>query len=263
VACNVLKGTLGLARNETQTFQAIAEKWGFGMAPPKAETQRLRLDACRLLLEAIGSSQLLEPNVATLEAASVVKGLFNRVAREDQWDWFTVSRQLGYPSPRISSVIAREIGCFRAAIAKGDKLSFDAARTNLLRLPVRRCLSIFLGLMKLAEEQGVGWLYILSSRELPDLLKIGMTTRTVEQRSQEINAATGVAIPFGVRRCWRVIDPKKSERLVHDALAEYRLRGDREFFRVSFGVAVPRVDEVLRLNNLDRRTLDDLVAEQD
>lgn len=245
-------------RYDTRPLQPIAEKWGFGMAPPKPQIQRSRLEACRLLLTTIGSPQPPEMSGEILEAVSQVKGLFNRVAREDQWDWFTVSRQLGYPSPRISAVIAQELGCLRTAIAKSDNVAFGSARTNLLRLPFRRCLSIFLGHMKLAEEQGLGWVYILSSRELPDLLKIGMTTRTVEQRSQEINSATGVAIPFGVRRCWRVIDPQKSERMVHEALAEYRLRGDREFFRVPFSVAIERVAETLRSNNLERRTLDDL-----
>ncbi|RWE06897.1 MAG: hypothetical protein EOS23_29640 [Mesorhizobium sp.] len=36
--------------------------------------------------------------------------------------------------------------------------------------------------------------------------------------------AACVAIPFGVRRCWRVTDPRKAERLVHACLIDFRLR---------------------------------------
>jgi len=64
---------------------------------------------------------------------------------------------------------------------------------------------------------------VLSTREQPDFLKIGMTTRTVEERVREINTATGVLIPFGVRRCWRVMDPSRSEKLIHSALQHTEL----------------------------------------
>jgi hypothetical protein len=104
-------------------------------------------------------------------------------------------------------------------------------------MPTRLCLSAFLGEAKVIDEIGAGWIYILSSREFPDLLKIGMTTRTVEQRANEINAATGVAVPFGVRRCWRVTNPAIAEKAVHRALEPCRLRNDREFFKTDFKIA--------------------------
>ncbi len=165
-----------------------------------------------------------------LSAISTVKGLFNRVVREDQWDWFTVASQLGHPSRRISGVIAQESTRLRTAIKHGDTTVFADARVNLLRLPTRRCLAMNLGRARMADESGAGWIYVLSTREDPSLLKVGMTVRSVEERVKEINAATGVAIPFGVRRCWRVSDPRAAERLAHQTLQEFRVRNDREFF---------------------------------
>ena len=106
-----------------------------------------------------------------------------------------------------------------------------------MRLPTRRYLAVFLGLARIIDEMDAGWIYILSTRELNDLLKIGMTMRTVEARAQEINSATGVAVPFGARRCWRVSDPHRAEKIVHTALAAYRIRTDREFFRTDFKIA--------------------------
>ena len=245
---------------ENRTLQKVAEKWGFGMAPPKEKTQRRRNKACANLLKVICSQKLPKQDENVLETASLVKGLFNRVVREDQWDWFTVSSQLGYPSRRISDVIAKEIGRLRTAIKTQDKAAFENARTNLCRLPTHRCLSVFLGREEIFDEPGAGWIYVLSTRELNDLLKIGMTTRTVEERAREINSATGVAIPFGVRRCWRVSDPQKAEKLVHQALFEFRFREDREFFRISFQVAAKDLEAVIRESALEIRTLDALAG---
>ena len=243
---------------ENHNFRKVSEKWGFGMAPPKAKTQRSRDTACANFLEVLRSEQLSNPDEHVLQSLSIVKGLFNRIVREDQWDWFTVAGQLGYPSRRISDVIAKEIKSFRTAIKSQNAIAFWNAQTNLRRLPTRRCLSVFLRRAAITDEFNAGWIYVLSTRELPDLLKVGMTTRTVEQRAQEINGATGVALPFGVRRCWRVSDPAKVEKRVHQALHEFRLRNDREFFRVSFRVAVQLIDTLIHESSLEIRTLDAL-----
>ena len=239
----------------------VAEKWGFGMAPPKPETLNSRQAACETFLGVLESDEI--PVVAVdgiLSAISIVKGLFNLVVREDQWDWFTVAGQLGYPSRRISGVIAQESTRMRNAIKRGDTAVFANARVNLLRLPTRRCLAVHTGRARIADERGAGWLYVLSTRESPSLLKVGMTTRSVEERVKEINAATGVAIPFGVHRCWRVADPRAAEKLAHQTLDEFRVRDDREFFHLHFRDAVQRLDGAIQRDGLEIRTLDALEA---
>ena len=241
-------------------IDVISEKWGFGMAPPKPLVHKSRSGACECVLRVLDSWNKVSADDFTMESVSIVKGMFNRIAREDQWDWFTVSSQLGYPSRRISRVIAQELSCLRMAIKLGQKAEFETARSNLRRLPTRRCLSVFLGTAEVVDEAGAGWIYILSTREMPTLLKVGMTTRSVQERAKEINAATGVAIPFGVRRCWRVSDPALVEKLVHDALGDYRLRQDREFFQVSFGYASKTIDAVIQGSSLEIRTLDALAG---
>lgn len=236
----------------------VAQKWGFGMAPPKPKTASARKAACETFLSLLGSDELPAATDELLSAISTVKGLFNRVVREDQWDWFTVDSQLGYPSRRISQVIAHESSLLRAAIKSCDINAFAHARANLLRLPTRRCLAVHVGRTRIADESGAGWIYVLSTRESPALLKVGMTTRSVEQRVREINAATGVAIPFGVRRCWRVSDPPAAERLAHQTLQQFRLRDDREFFCLPFRDAVELLDDAIRQSKLEIRTLDAL-----
>ena len=63
----------------------VTEKWGLGMAPPKPATQRERTAACRRVMMLLNASEMPKANEQILEQLSVVKGMFNRIAREDQW----------------------------------------------------------------------------------------------------------------------------------------------------------------------------------
>lgn len=119
---------------------------------------------------------------------------------------------------------------------------------------------MLLGKAQIAEGEGAGWVYLLSTRELPDLLKIGMTMRTVEERLREVNGATGIAFPFCVRRCYQVRDPTAAERLIHQSLAAHRVRADREFSCASYRDAARIIDATLRETDLELRMLDNLVA---
>src|ERR1700723_1110950 len=78
--------------------------------------------------------------------------------------------------------------------------------------------------------------------------------------SGEINRASGVAVPFGVRRCWRVSDPHRAEKIVHTALAAYRIRTDREFFRTDFKIAAQIAQETIAGASLEIRTLNALAG---
>ena len=99
--------------------------------------------------------------------------MFTRLIRKDQWDWFTVSGQLGYPPTHMANLISQELKHLRMAIKTQSAAAYDNARANLCRLPARRCLSVFLGRAKIKNQPDAGWIYILSTRESRDLLKIG------------------------------------------------------------------------------------------
>jgi hypothetical protein len=94
---------------------------------------------------------------------------------------------------------------------------------------------VFLSLRDSEENsESVGKIYILSTRESRDVLKIGYTNRTVEERVKEINSATGVLIPYGVRAMWIVKSAKEIEAELHNLLSPFRIRQDREFFQMDF-----------------------------
>lgn len=239
----------------TVETRRVAEKWGFGMAPPKLKVQATRTKACETFLEIMSSRKFLEFTRQELEAISTVKGMFNRTVKKDQWDWFSVLAQLGYPSIGIARVTVSELTRLRSSMKVGDRYEFENARINLRRMPTRKCLYVFLGRMTITSTPGSGWVYVLSTREFDELLKIGMTRRTVQERVSEINQATGVAIPFGVRRCWHVRNPELVEKLLHKELDVFRFRRDREFFRISFHDAERILNSVIRHNKCEIGTL--------
>jgi len=113
----------------------VFEKWGFGMSQPKVLTQSERSLAVTYLLEVLENARQPKASACELANLSIVKGLFNRVLREDQWDWFTVMGQLGYPSARLARRIAIEISDLRTAIRDGNVSSIQLFRTNLSYVP--------------------------------------------------------------------------------------------------------------------------------
>lgn len=76
-----------------------------------------------------------------------------------------------------------------------------------------------------------GYIYCLSNPSIPELLKIGMTTRTPEERAKELYT-TGVAAPFKIELTRKVNNPAEKEALIHKLLEDFRMPS-REFFKVS------------------------------
>jgi hypothetical protein len=79
-----------------------------------------------------------------------------------------------------------------------------------------------------------GYVYCMSNPSMPGILKVGMTTRTPEDRAKEL-FKTGLPTPFKVEFAKLVSEPKKKETTLHLLLEQYteRVNHKREFFRVS------------------------------
>ena len=88
-----------------------------------------------------------------------------------------------------------------------------------------------------------GWVYILTNRSMPGLLKIGHTSKTPVLRAAELTASTGVAHPFVVAWAHPVIDHAALEALVHGQLAAFRVNRKREFFHCSVADAIGIIEQ--------------------
>ncbi len=226
-------------------------KWGFGFAPQKVETLRKRRADIRQLKHFMQERPLALSNEVTdiTEIISNVKGLFNRIRRQDQWDWFTVYMYFvymyfDYPSIGFCFHVANNLTDLRNAILRNDIRECEAIVNTMIKFVFLKYLNNYLH-FEHNENADCEYVYILSRREEKELLKIGMTTRNIEKRVKEINSATGIAYPLSPRAVWKVRDGKHSEQLAHSALQEFRLREDREFFFLPFGEACKIIESVL------------------
>lgn len=77
-----------------------------------------------------------------------------------------------------------------------------------------------------------GFVYILSNPFMPDVVKIGKTTRSVEQRANEL-FQTGLPAPFTVENYFYSPDCDELEAVSHRALSKFRVSDAREFFKIS------------------------------
>jgi hypothetical protein len=91
-----------------------------------------------------------------------------------------------------------------------------------------------------------GVIYILVTPTNRKLLKIGKTTRTAEERAIEVSNGSGVPAPYWVIYDEEVQDCDRAEKLIHNMLASFRYRGNREFFEMPLKQAIPVVMQVVR-----------------
>ena len=77
-----------------------------------------------------------------------------------------------------------------------------------------------------------GVVYVLTNQAMPGLVKIGLTSTSIEQRMRELDT-TGVPLPFECFAAWDVADATVAESALHVAFGDHRLRERREFFRIS------------------------------
>ena len=98
-----------------------------------------------------------------------------------------------------------------------------------------------------AETTG-GWVYLLTNESMPGIVKIGMTTRCVDQRAKELSASTSAPTPFKVAHRWPVHDPMAVEAVVHRKLRSRRVNQRREFFRVDSAHVVQMMTQIIDEN---------------
>ena len=91
-----------------------------------------------------------------------------------------------------------------------------------------------------------GWVYVISNRAMPGLVKIGFSTKDPQLRAREL-ASTGVPHSFTVEYDALVLSPHAVEQQVHQALAAKR--EDKEWFKCSPDEAIAAIRYITR----DRR----------
>lgn len=108
-----------------------------------------------------------------------------------------------------------------------------------------------------------GWVYVLSNRAMPNMLKIGFSTRDPSLRIQELNT-TGLPHPFVVEYDVLVMGPREVEQAVHAELKKHHEA--KEFFRVSVSAAIATIRSVITTQSkkivAEQANAPSIVAEQ-
>lgn len=223
-------------------------KWGFGAAPLKPETLSKYSNAIIIVINYVLGKEGIEIS-RMCDDLSILKGMFNRIIKQDQWDWFTVSMYFDYPNLYELRQFVNFIVSLRRAILEDDSDAIVNVIAKLSKTNFLLYINNFLNFDLMSDSRDE-YIYILSSKKDKNLLKIGRTSRNVYKRAQEINSATGVLYPISPRKAFRVINSVLAEKLVHNALSEHRVRADREFFYIEYSKACETIENCLIVNEL-------------
>lgn len=90
------------------------------------------------------------------------------------------------------------------------------------------------------------WVYILVNKSHPGICKIGMTTTSVKQRTEEINKATGVITPWFPVYSYKCVNAKWLEQDIHSYLENSgcRINPRREGFEITTNQAIAVIEEL-------------------
>jgi hypothetical protein len=75
-------------------------------------------------------------------------------------------------------------------------------------------------------------IYVLTNEAMPGIVKVGLSTDSVEARITQLSSATGVPLPFECYFAAEVEDCSKLERTLHQLFSENRVNPKREFFKI-------------------------------
>lgn len=90
-----------------------------------------------------------------------------------------------------------------------------------------------------------GWVYVISNPAMPELVKVGFTTKHPKERARELNG-TGVPDSYVAEYAVRVQSPKELESAVHDHLRQLGLDAGKEWFKCRVEQAVAAILEIGR-----------------
>ncbi|RBP52988.1 GIY-YIG nuclease family protein [Arenicella xantha] len=96
--------------------------------------------------------------------------------------------------------------------------------------------------MKSTSNKG-GYIYIMSNPDIPNLVKIGYTTRVAHQRTDENSSWAGVPSQYKVDHAFKSDNPRQDKKKAHRALNS--VHHDKEFFKCSVKHAFEVLDREL------------------
>ena len=86
--------------------------------------------------------------------------------------------------------------------------------------------------------------YVLVNKSVPNMVKIGMTTSTPDERARQISAATGVATPWIPVYSYKCYRSDLLEEEVHNHFKDHRVNANREMFAIDSHTAQKAIESL-------------------
>lgn len=91
-----------------------------------------------------------------------------------------------------------------------------------------------------------GFIYVMRNAQYDkNVFKVGLTTKTTNERASQLSSASGVIDHFHVMEEWQVNDCKLAEKIIHEHLDKYRVTNRREFFKCEYKEIFKVIHEVV------------------
>jgi hypothetical protein len=87
-----------------------------------------------------------------------------------------------------------------------------------------------------------GWVYIITTKAMPELVKVGFSTKDPELRASELNN-TGNPYPYKVEYDVLVYEPRDIEQIAHGLLQRNGYHANKEWFTCSISTAISAIRE--------------------
>ena len=94
-----------------------------------------------------------------------------------------------------------------------------------------------------------GFVYVLSHELMPNIYKVGFTSRSPDERAAELSYKSGLPKSYKVEKYWRTNDPYIVEQRIHNALAEFA--EGREHFQGDLKKICAVIDAFIKTSNQD------------
>lgn len=96
-----------------------------------------------------------------------------------------------------------------------------------------------------------GLIYVLVNPSLEGLIKVGYTTRTIEERVKELSSSTSIPTSFIPIYWKRVSDVKHLEKLIHAQLTSSGFSHGKEYFKVAPPLAIDLIISIIEAKHYD------------
>ena len=97
--------------------------------------------------------------------------------------------------------------------------------------------------MSLKNIEKSGFVYVMTNRSMPGLVKVGMSAKNPALRAKDDDlTSTGVPTPFEVQYSALFDDMRKAEKLAHQNLSQYHY--NKEFFKTDIATAIYAIESV-------------------